>query len=300
MGRVKQVTQSIPTGLIDRRSHLGRAVLGLGLACLFAAFQNLALPVAFTGFNPFRASAVADLAPTQLIRQVSVRILGDQSSGSGVILFHQDDRYIVLTNAHVVADDRIGSHSEPAYAILTADGQSYPGQWLRDIAFPDQDLALVQFNSPRRYPVVQLRRSDRFRIGETVYAAGFPNWRLLSPTRLAETRAEGFQALQVTTGRVEMLLGKPLVQGYQLGYTNEVAAGMSGGPILDRQGQLVGINGGLKYPPQGIVAFTFADGSFPSVALFEQMEALSWGIPVSMIRQALSASRFDPITWTPE
>lgn len=86
---------------------------------------------------------------------------------------------------------------------------------------------------------------------------------------------------------MKLLLPKPLEQGYQLGYTNEVAAGMSGGPILDRSGQLVGINGGLKYPPQGIAAFTFADGTSPSVSLFEQMESLSWAIPVSTIRRLL-------------
>lgn len=72
-----------------------------------------------------------------------------------------------------------------------------------------------------------------------------------------------------------------------MGYTNDIEQGMSGGPVLDQYGRLIGINGRLKYPPQGIIAFMFADGTVPSKKLFQQMEALSWAVPSATFRQAL-------------
>lgn len=45
-----------------------------------------------------------------------------------------------------------------------------------------------------------------------------------------------------------MVLKKSLQEGYQLGYTNEIEQGMSGGPVLDQSGRLIAINGRLKYP----------------------------------------------------
>jgi S1-C subfamily serine protease len=67
-----------------------------------------------------------------------------------------------------------------------------------------------------------------------------------------------------------MLPKKSLQEGYQIGYTNDVEQGMSGGPVLNQSGQLIGINGGLKHPLQGIIAFTFIDGSVPSQDIFQR------------------------------
>lgn len=220
-------------------------------------------------------------------QQISVRILTNQGSGSGVLIDHQEQVYTILTNAHVVA----GSDTLES-TILTADGQTYAGRWLDQIPVISNDLALVQFTSSRNYAIASFSDlvSDpaHVQVGEPVYAVGFPSWQVLSPTQLASTKDQGFQAFQLTAGTLEMLLPKPLEQGYQLGYTNEIVSGMSGGAVLDRQGKLVGINGKLKYPLQGIFAFTFADGTKPSEELFRAMEPLSWAIPVTTIRQVLN------------
>jgi serine protease Do len=215
-------------------------------------------------------------------QQISVRILTDQGTGSGVLIDHQEQVYTVLTNAHVVAGAGLES------MILTADGQTYTGHWLDKSPVGANDLALVEFTSDRNYAIATFRDLNPFQVGEPVYAVGFPTWQLLSPIQLASTRDQGFQAFQLTTGTLERLLPKPLEQGYQLGYTNEIVSGMSGGAVLDRQGRLVGINGKLKYPLQGIYAFTFADGTKPSEELFRAMEPLSWAIPVTTIRQVLN------------
>jgi len=229
-------------------------------------------------------SAQADAAlVTRTIRQISVRILNQESAGSGVIIAQQGQTYTVITNAHVVA-----GLSNP-FSILTSDGQTHSGRWLNERQFHSHDLALIQFTSNRSYAIAELSQDDS-RLSETAYAAGFPNWRLLDSTRLEETIASGFQAFQLSIGRVEMLLPKPLEQGYQLGYTNDIDPGMSGGPVLNCNAQLIGLNGKLQHPLQGREAFHFADGTVPSEALFQQMESLSWAIPSATIRQVLEQS----------
>lgn len=204
---------------------------------------------------------------------IAVRILGKESSGSGVIVQRQGQTYTVLTNAHVVAAEN------NSYTILTSDGKTHAGRWRRSVSFGSEDLALVQFSSNRTYQVAVIGNSQTLNIGDRVYASGFPNWQLLNSTTLEDTRNWGLKAFQITEGNVEMLLYKPLQQGYQLGYSNQVEQGMSGGPVLDCYGQLIGINGQLKHPLQGITAFIFADGTAPSEVMFQQMESLSWAIP---------------------
>ena len=213
-------------------------------------------------------------------RQVTVRIFAAAATGSGAIVRRREKTYTVLTCAHIVGeDDRL--------TILTADGQKHVSKRVRSPKLSGSDLALVEFTSKKAYQVVAIADAKVVAVGDSIYAAGFPNWQWTSADAVEDTRTWGVKALRVTDGQVAMLPKKSLQEGYQLGYTNEIDPGMSGGPVLDRKGQLVGINGRLKYPPQGIGAFTFTDGSAPSEQMYQQMEALSWAIPATTFWQAL-------------
>jgi S1-C subfamily serine protease len=211
----------------------------------------------------------------EMARQMTVRILTNPGAGSGVIVERQGQIYTVLTNHHVV------DHSQNSrYTVLTEDGREYPGKLLSDEHFVNLDVALVQFSSEKSYRVSQMGDSQALSVGDLVYAAGFPNWKLINSGAVENTRDWGLKAFRLTAGQVEMLSERALSGGYRLGYTNDIENGMSGGPILDKNGRLIGINGRLKNPLQGIKVFVFTDGTQPSPELFERMKSLSWGIPL--------------------
>ncbi|NEO05270.1 MULTISPECIES: trypsin-like peptidase domain-containing protein [unclassified Moorena] len=238
--------------------------------------------------NPTDKLAIYDSTIDESIQknalQITVRIFTKLGAGSGIIIKRQGQTYTVLTNAHV-AD---GS-SDQQYTILTGDGQSHPARRKTLSNFKGIDLALVEFISDIDYEVAVLRNSE-ITIGEQVYAVGFPNY-IYNSKGSIETFDWGLKAFHITTGTLEMLMSEPsLPEGYKMGYTNEVEVGMSGGPVLDSKGQVIGLNGRGKYPIQGIEIFALTDGTYPSPELFHKMNALSWAIPISLFQEGTKIS----------
>lgn len=209
----------------------------------------------------------------QLSQPITVRIVKANSAGSGVIIGRVDNVYSVLTSWHVVES------SNPL--ILTVDDNRHqlidPPQHLGDA-----DLAIVQFYSDIEYPLAQIA-SQTPQIGDTVYAAGFP---LIIGTN-ENTLDLGNKAFRITQGEVSIIPLKSLPQGYRLGYTNDTKPGMSGSPVLNAQGLLVGIHGRGKYRDPGFGVYIFEDGSEPSPEQLEQMIESSWGIPISIYQEAI-------------
>lgn len=259
-----------------------RLIIRMFLSIIFWLFLEI------TEFQRFNLSNIL-LLPlsserlTEIAQQVTVRIFTKDNAGSGVIIQRQLQNntilYTVLTNRHVV-----DSSKDTDYHILTQDEKIHPAQWLHPEKFPNLDMALVNFSSTQFYPVVKLAKKSA-RAGDFLYAAGFPNWQWLdnTQTRITNTRNWGLKAFRLTTGQLAMKLYFPLEAGYQIGYTNDIELGMSGGPILNQYGYLVGINGRLKYPLGGIKTFKFINGKFPNEQQFQQMEKLSWGIPIETL-----------------
>ncbi|NET63761.1 MAG: trypsin-like peptidase domain-containing protein [Moorea sp. SIO1G6] len=216
--------------------------------------------------------------------QITVRIFTNRGAGSGVIIDHQGKTYTVLTNDHVVNGSR-----DNHYTVLTADAQSHAARRKTLPNLSGIDLGLVEFESEIVYEVAVLRNSE-ITIGEKVYAAGFPNYSY-NDQGFRETFDWGLRAFKLTTGTLEMLMSEiSLLQGYKMGYTNDVELGMSGGPVLDHKGQVIGINGRTKKPFQGIEVFQLTDGNYPNPELFKKMDALSWAIPINIFLQRTDTS----------
>jgi len=169
--------------------------------------------------------AFAQLSPQQVEaigREITVRIDGG-AGGSGVIVDRKDNTYFVLTNHHVVRNpDR--------YEVETSDGSRYPVYQMQEL--PGFDLALVQFQSKKIYRVAEFGNSDQLAGGAKVYATGFPVPGPEREQRSYRFSAGQFQRYQPTGDN-----------GYTMVYNSEVIPGMSGGPVLDGIGRVVGING---------------------------------------------------------
>ncbi|MEA5582757.1 serine protease [Nodularia harveyana UHCC-0300] len=210
----------------------------------------------------------------RLAQQTTVRILTPNASGSGVIVQRQGQSYTVLTNWHVVA-------FSDQHTIITPDGQRYTPVSRQLKQLGNTDLAITQFRSNSSYQVANISYQPVL-MGEPVFAAGFPMYQEQS---LATTFDQGIRIFRFTSGEVSVLPPKSLAQGYRLGYTNDIAVGMSGGPIFNANGLLIGINGRVKNRDPDFGVYAFEDGTEPSPGLLAQIVNSSWGIPISSYLQ---------------
>lgn len=192
-----------------------------GLLAVFTAIVLVFVQIQ-TGLTQ-NSRSVANLA-----KQITV-IIDVGAPGSGVIVGKQGRTYYVLTAKHVVEDDATGG-----FAIIAPDQSSYPGENYRRLPGGENvDLAVVEFSSDCNYTVASLGDSEQVDQGTSVWVAGFPN-----KTQAVETRQ-----LHTLPGEIRVKLLQPIDGGFTLSYTNPTEPGMSGGPILDKDGLLVGIHG---------------------------------------------------------
>jgi tetratricopeptide (TPR) repeat protein/S1-C subfamily serine protease len=227
----------------------------------------------------FALQQSSKLSPSQLqklARSITVGIVSGEKGGSGIILQKEGDLYTVLTSQHVL-------DSEKTHIIYTPDGQSYPAVLAKGVDYNYQDLVLLQFRANKYYTVAPIGNSLTLKEGDEVFSAGFP----------VEINSSALQKLVLRTGRVSLLLGRPLKGGYRVGYTNEVDKGMSGGPILNSTGRVVGINGIHAQPLWGD-PYIYEDGSQPNDALRDRMRKSSWGVPIETL------ARLEPPVIPPE
>jgi V8-like Glu-specific endopeptidase len=192
------------------------------------------LPTTLMGVSA--ALAIVNLAPVmalssaevnQIARTLTVRITSSAGSGSGVLIRREGKTYTLLTAAHVLANQ------SAAYEVTTPDGQRYILD-RKSMRFHTQaDLAIAQFTSTKTYPVTKIGSSQEVTEGSPTYVAGFP----------AKTTAMTESIYNFTKGEVTAAPAQPFKDGYGLVYTNATLPGMSGGPIFNADGALIGIHG---------------------------------------------------------
>ena len=177
------------------------------------------------------ASAKTAKEVAQIAVPTTVRIdtsAGVDKGGSGVIIARDGNTYTVLTAHHVVANQA------QEYKIYTSQKKTYTVQAIQSLqkGEKDPDLAIVKFESPEEYPVAPLSNSDDASIGSGIYISGYP-----MSIEVSGEREYEFTAGQVTS-RPD---SRP--QGYTLRYDAVTRRGMSGGPVFDVNGRVVGIHG---------------------------------------------------------
>lgn len=192
--------------------------------------------------------------------------------GSGVIIARQGKTYHVLTVAHNFSKRFVDANTP--YGIRTwdrqvhrvkqiNDGRGCPlsGSGVSDVAVVrfgcrDEngdvqgiDIAIVSFESDEDYAVATLGDASTVNIGDTVYVSGWPD-----PEKEAIVQPDGkLKCVQAKIPRRQRRLAWGAVsgkispalenQGYSIFYTDNTRAGMSGGPVFDSKGRVVGTHG---------------------------------------------------------
>ncbi len=149
--------------------------------------------------------------------------------GTGTII---DPRGYILTNFHVVADVR---HIQ----VTLEDGEVYKAELAANDE--DADLAVIKISAPRPLPVIQIGTSADLMQGEPVIALG---------------NAYGYENT-VTRGIISAL-ERDVPVGDTKGYQNliqtdaSINPGNSGGPLLNIDGEMIGVNVAVRAEAQGI------------------------------------------------
>jgi serine protease Do len=148
--------------------------------------------------------------------------------GSGVLI---DERGHVLTNAHVVA-------RASRVQVVLADGRELDASIVG--ADPNNDVAVLHVESEERLPWTPPGDSDDVLVGEPVIAIG-------NPFGLSNT---------VTTGVISAVdrsvrTGNRVYHGF-LQTDASINPGNSGGPLLNAEGQLIGVNTAIYQGAEGI------------------------------------------------
>ena len=162
---------------------------------------------------------------------VTVQATSDQegSQGSGVIV---DGRGYIVTNNHVISQ---AAHNPSQFkmTVVFNDGKKVPANLVgRD---PKTDLAVLKVDNVTNLTVARLGDSDKVHVGDEVIAAG-------APLGLRSTVTHGIVS---ALHRPVPLSGEgsdtdTVIDGIQTDAS--INHGNSGGPLIDMDGQVIGIN----------------------------------------------------------
>ncbi|MDG6920106.1 MAG: trypsin-like peptidase domain-containing protein [Nitrososphaerota archaeon] len=154
--------------------------------------------------------------------------------GSGFVVTYDGSPYVV-TNNHVVS-------GVTNITVTFSDGNSYPAQVKG--TDPYMDLAVLQAQAPAGefHPLEVLGSAEAVAVGEQVYAIG-------SPLGLAGSMTDGIVS---QTGRTitESTTGVTIPDVIQ--FSAAINPGNSGGPLLNSEGEVVGITTAAVTDSQGL------------------------------------------------
>jgi serine protease Do len=150
-------------------------------------------------------------------------------TGTGVII---DERGYVVTNRHVVG-------SRQAVRVRLHDGTELAAQVL--VAEAACDLAVLKISHDQKLPALPLAPTTDLMVGETVIAVGHP----YGYTNTVSTGIISALDREITMPTGEVIGG--LIQT-----DASINPGNSGGPLLNINGELIGINVALREGAQGI------------------------------------------------
>ncbi len=268
-----------------KKSRFTLSAIALGLSVLAAPMTTMAeLPAMITQANTFGTPSLAPMLERVLPAVVSISVEGKEATsrrntfddqipeefrrffgddffggrqsaprqfkgmGSGVII--NAEKGYVITNNHVIdGADKI--------TVQLNDGREFKGKIIGQDE--QSDVALVQIENPKNLTAIKIADSDKLRVGDFTVAIG-------NPFGLGQTVTSGIvSALARSTGSDS---------GKYENYIQTDAAvnrGNSGGPLINLNGELIGINTAIISPSGGNAGIAFAIPSNMANNLIQQI-----------------------------
>jgi putative serine protease PepD len=216
---------------------------GAGSGAAAAAWINHTTPVASAGtaLTTTTTSTTSTASPTAAtvykqdlpgVVMITVSLGNGQAIGSGIVL---DTRGNIVTNAHVIAGAR-------TIEVAFSDGTTATATLVGSNTAADLAVIRVSVAASTLHPLT-LGSSASVQIGDSVYAIG-------SPFGLSGSLTEGIVS---NMGQSVAASGASLIQT-----DAAINPGNSGGPLVNAQGQVIGINNAIESPVDGNVGVGFA------------------------------------------
>jgi S1-C subfamily serine protease len=171
-------------------------------------------------------------------------------TGSG---FVWDKAGRIVTNFHVVRDalaltgqDTVIIHPDASVRVTLADGSQWNARLVGVV--PDSDLAVLQIDAPpdKLHPIT-VGTSHDLEVGQDVIAIGNPFGQSLSASR---------GIISALDRNLQSVTDQPIKGVIQVDAA--LNPGNSGGPLIDRDGRLIGMNTAITSPSGGSVGIGYA------------------------------------------
>ena len=235
---ISGVAAAYAQGSSMRRNAVVMAVEKVEPAVVNISSEKIEPGRAIRGFSPFFDDPFFKqfLGPMKAPDRKSV------SLGTGVIV---DPSGYIITNDHMVSQ-------VSKLTVTTESGEVYSAMLIG--ARPDQDIAILKIETEEKksFPYISISEVDDLFIGETVIAVGNP-FGLENTVTVGVVSAIG---REINVDRNRVLRG--LIQT-----DAAINFGNSGGPLLNIDGDLIGIN----------------------TAIFQNSEGIGFAVPVKTVRQ---------------
>ncbi|MDB2439485.1 trypsin-like peptidase domain-containing protein [Hellea sp.] len=267
-----------------KKNYLGAGFLALCLASCDVATSpdERALSENNEVTTPTFAAGFADVLAPQLNSVVRVDASNidetkgtvSGSIGSGAIIDAENG--YVLTNAHVVA-------GATDYAVQLLDGRSIVAELVgKDVP---TDIALLKMDAPS-VKAITITDSDKARVGDLVFAVGYP-----------------FGLDQTVSLGIVSGLGRSTSSTALHDFIQTDAAintGNSGGPLLDNQGALIGVNTAILSKSGGSIGIGFSIPSRIAMRVVDQLKSFgevhrgSIGVSLDVVSEAAAKTAGTP------
>lgn len=208
---------------------------------------GVSAPATITVNAPLQATEITAVAAAAMPSVVTIEVAGAARGGSGSGVIISEDGH-VMTNSHVVS---IGSE-EPVIRVTLSNGRIFQATVVgRDVL---SDIAVIKLDGEGPFPVINVGDSAALNVGDQVIAIGAPlslPGTVTSGIVSAINRSITIGASQVPgeeDGQFDFDLpggGPALGQSISIPVIQTDASinpGNSGGALLNRDGELIGVN----------------------------------------------------------